>query len=65
MRASACKKSSRNPTLLTVIVPDGLSNSRVIRENSVDLPAPFGPSSNLNRPAATSKPTWLSAALAS
>jgi C4-type Zn-finger protein len=64
MRASACKESSRNQTPLTVIVSDRLSNSRVIMENSVVLPAPFGPSSTLNHPAATSEPTWLSAALA-
>ena len=69
MRAWNTTPSSRNACVgsratgwpSTEMLPCRVSYSRVINENSVVLPAPFNPSSAVNRPCGTAKLTSSSA----
>lgn len=61
MRASAARGSRAMSKPATPIVPALVASSRVRRAKSVDLPAPFGPSSAQKRPVLTEKLTSSSA----
>ena len=57
MAARASRGEVRSGWPQTAIVPVSAVNSRVISDISVLLPAPFGPSSAVNRPAGAVKIT--------
>jgi len=61
IRASAARGFCDRSCPATEIWPERVVKSRVSKENSVDFPAPLGPSSAANRPGATSKLTVSSA----
>ena len=61
MAASAARGARATSWPATSMRPLGVVKSRVIRPNSVDLPAPLGPSNAQNAPGSTAKLTPSSA----